>query len=71
MAESILYDKKEVMTASFYLKGEYGIKDSILSVPLKLGRKGVEGVIELDLNSSEKDALVKAAAKVNQTLTSI
>ncbi len=71
MAESILYDKKEVMTASFYLKGEYGIKDSILSVPLKLGRKGVEGVIELDLNSAEKDALVKAAAKVNQTLTSI
>jgi len=59
------------MTASFYLKGEYGIKDSILSVPLKLGRKGVEGVIELDLNSTEKDALMKAAAKVNQTLTSI
>jgi len=42
------------MTASFYLKGEYGIKDSILSVPLKLGREGVEGVIELDLNSTEK-----------------
>lgn len=71
MADSIMKDKKEILTASFYLEGEYGIKESVLSVPLRLGRKGVEEVIELELNTDEKSALVKAAEKVKQTLTSI
>lgn len=71
MADSIMRDKKEILTASFYLEGEYGIKESVLSVPLRLSRKGVEEVIELELSTDEKSALVKAAEKVKQTLTSI
>ncbi|RPJ69856.1 MAG: malate dehydrogenase, partial [Desulfobacteraceae bacterium] len=53
MAESILKDKKKVLPCAAYLQGEYGIRDLFIGVPVKLGAKGVEQVIEIKLSEAE------------------
>jgi malate dehydrogenase len=67
MAESYLLDKKRVMPCAAWLNGEYGIKDLYVGVPVVLGAKGVERIVEIDLSSSERDAFERSAASV-QTL---
>ena len=64
MAESILKDKKKVLPCAAYLQGEYGINDLYIGVPVKLGKDGVEQVIEITLTEEEKTALMKSAAAV-------
>jgi malate dehydrogenase len=64
MAESILKDKKKVLPCAAYLQGEYGIDDLYIGVPVKLGKNGVEQVIEITLTEDEKAALMKSAAAV-------
>lgn len=64
MAESILKDKKKVLPCAAYLQGEYGINDLFIGVPVKLGRNGMEQVIEITLTDDEKAALMKSAAAV-------
>jgi len=66
MAESILKDKKKVLPCAAYLEGEYGIKDLFIGVPVKLGAKGIEQVIEIKLSSEEQAALHKSAAAVQE-----
>jgi malate dehydrogenase len=66
MAESILKDKKKVLPCAAYLQGEYGIKDLFIGVPVKLGAKGVEQVIEIKLSGEENAALQKSAAAVQE-----
>lgn len=66
MAESILKDKKKVLPCATYLQGEYGIKDLFIGVPVKLGAKGVEQVIEISLTDEEKAMLMKSAAAVQE-----
>lgn len=66
MAESILKDKKKVLPCAAYLQGEYGIKDLFIGVPVKLGTKGVEQVIEITLTADEKAMLMKSAAAVQE-----
>ena len=66
MAESILKDKKKVLPCATYLQGEYGIKDLFIGVPVKLGSKGVEQVIEISLTDDEKAMLNKSAAAVQE-----
>ena len=66
MAESILKDKKKVLPCAAYLEGEYGIRDLFIGVPVKLGAKGVEQVIEIKLTPEEKAALQKSAAAVQE-----
>jgi malate dehydrogenase len=66
MAESILKDKKKVLPCAACLQGEYGIKDLFIGVPVKLGAKGVEQVIEIKLSSEENAALQKSAAAVQE-----
>jgi malate dehydrogenase len=66
MAESILKDKKKVLPCAAYLQGEYGIKDLFIGVPVKLGAKGIEQVIEIKLSSEENAALQKSAAAVQE-----
>jgi malate dehydrogenase len=61
MAESIVRDKKEVLPCAALLDGEYGIKDSVIGVPVKLGRGGIEQIIELDLSAAEKQLLYDSA----------
>jgi malate dehydrogenase len=66
MAEAILKDKKKVLPCAVYLQGEYGIKDLFIGVPVKLGAKGIEQVIEIKLSNEENAALRKSAAAVQE-----
>ncbi len=68
MAEAITLDTKEILTCAALLKGEYGIKDSVIGVPVRLGKKGVEEIIELELTAEEKQALNKSAEAVKQLI---
>jgi malate dehydrogenase len=64
MAESILKDKKKILPCAAYLQGEYGINDLFIGVPVKLGKNGIEQVIEITLTEAENAALMKSAAAV-------
>ena len=62
IVESILKDKKRIVPASAYLNGEYGLKNVYVGVPVKLGAKGIEEIIELELTGDELKALQRSAA---------
>jgi malate dehydrogenase len=66
MVESILKDKKKVLPCSVYLEGEYGISGVFVGVPVKLGARGVEQIIEIKLTPEEEAALKKSAAGVKE-----
>jgi malate dehydrogenase len=66
MIDSILLDKKMIMPCSVYLEGEYGINGLFVGVPAKLGAKGVEEIIQLDLTHEEQAALQKSADSVKE-----
>jgi malate dehydrogenase len=66
MVEAILKDQKRIMPCSVYLKGEYGINDLFVGVPVKLGARGVEEIIEVPLTAEEKAALAKSAGAVKE-----
>ena len=66
MAEAILKDKKKILPCAAYLEGEYGIKNLFIGVPVKLGAKGVEQIIEIKLNDDEKKALQSSAEAVRK-----
>jgi malate dehydrogenase len=66
MAESILKDKKKILPCAAYLQGEYGQQDLFIGVPVKLGTKGVEEIIEITLTDDEKQALQKSADAVQE-----
>jgi malate dehydrogenase len=68
MAEAIVLDKKEILPCAAYLQGEYGIEDSVIGVPVKLGRNGIEQIIELELTAEEKQALNESAEAVKQLI---
>jgi malate dehydrogenase len=66
MVEIILKDKKKIVPCSVYLQGEYGIRDLFVGVPVKLGAKGVEDIIQIELTPGEDAALQKSAAAVKE-----
>jgi len=66
MVEAILKDKKKILPCSVFLQGEYGIKDLFVGVPVKLGAKGVEQIVQVKLTSEEDAALKKSAAAVKE-----
>ena len=66
MAEAILKDKKKILPCAVYLEGEYGISGLFVGVPVKLGAKGVEQIIEIKLAPEEKAALDKSSASVRE-----
>ena len=66
MVEIILKDKKKIVPCSVFLQGEYGIRDLFVGVPVKLGAKGVEQIIEIELTPDEDAALRKSAAAVKE-----
>ncbi|WP_420345573.1 malate dehydrogenase [Pelagibius sp.] len=65
MAESYLKDKKRVLPCAAYLNGQYGIKNLYVGVPCVIGAKGVERIVELDLNKSEQSMLKKSVGAVS------
>ena len=68
MVESILLDRKEILPCAAYLEGEYGINGLYAGVPIKLGSKGVEEIIEVDLTQEESKALKNSAESVKELI---
>jgi len=70
MAEAFLFDQKRLLAARPYLDGEYGYKDLFMGVPIVIGGRGVEKIIEIPLSSEEKAMLEKSAKSVQGVVTS-
>ncbi len=68
MAEAIVQDRKRILPCSVWLEGEYGMNGLYLGVPCKLGRGGMEGIIEVELTAEERAALERSAAAVRETM---
>ncbi len=68
MVEAIVHNKHRLLPCSAWLQGEYGLKDVFLGVPCKLGAKGLEGIIEVQLTDAERAALKKSAESVRETI---
>ena len=66
MVDAILKDRKKILPCAAYLEGEYGISGLYVGVPVKLGQRGIEQVIEIDLTLEERAALQKSAAAVKE-----
>ncbi len=64
MAESFLRDKKRVVPCAVYLNGEFGVKDLYVGVPVVLGARGVERIVEIELNAAERSMLDKSVGAV-------
>src|SRR5690348_10013141 len=66
MVEAILKDKKKILPCAAYLEGEYGVKGLYVGVPVKLGAKGIEQIIQIKLTPEEQSALNKSAEAVKE-----
>lgn len=71
MAESIVQDQKRVLPCSVWLEGEYGHSGLFLGVPCKIGRRGLESVLEVVLSPEEREALAKSAEAVREPMASL
>ena len=70
MAESYLRDKKRVLPCAAPLKGEYGVRDRYIGVPAVIGAKGIERIIEIELNKAERAMFEKSLASVESLIES-
>jgi malate dehydrogenase len=70
MVECILKDKKKILPCSVFLQGEYGIRDLFVGVPVKLGARGVEQIVQITLTPEEDAALRKSAGAVQELVDS-
>lgn len=68
MVEAILKDKKKILPCAAYLEGEYGINGLFVGVPVKLGERGIEDIIQINLTAEERAALQKSAAAVEELI---
>lgn len=68
MVEAVVRDQKRIFPVCAWLQGEYGLKDIYLGVPVKLGKNGIEEIIELKLNEQEKEALYTSANSVKEVM---
>jgi malate dehydrogenase len=64
MVEAIVRDQKRIFPVCAWLTGEYGINDLYIGVPVKLGKNGIEEIIELELNEAEKALLIESEKAV-------
>jgi malate dehydrogenase len=71
MVEAIVRDKKRILSCSAYLEGEYGLEGITFGVPVKLGKDGVEQVIELSLTEAERELVKVSAAAVSKSISSL
>ncbi|MDQ3996072.1 MAG: malate dehydrogenase [Gemmatimonadota bacterium] len=71
MAEAIVKDSKRVLPCSAWLDGEYDMRGLFLGVPCKLGRKGLEQIIEVELTTDERAALAKSAEAVRDPMKAV
>jgi len=68
MVEAILRDKHKILLCAAFLDGEYGIHDTYAGVPIQLGRKGMEKIVEIDLTEEESGALQRSASGVRELI---
>ncbi|HEX8692033.1 MAG TPA: malate dehydrogenase [Longimicrobium sp.] len=68
MAEAIVKDKKRILPCAAWLQGEYGMRDLFLGVPVKLGRGGMEKIVEVELTAEERAALEQSAEAVREPM---
>ncbi len=71
MVEAILLDRHLIVPASAYMQGQYGLEGIFFGVPVQLGRKGVEKIVEYELNDDEIAALRQSAERVRQTIAQL
>jgi len=71
MVEAIVKDSKRIFPVCAMLDGEYGMKNIALGVPVKLGKNGIEEIIELKLNDKEKEALKTSASHVQKVMDTL
>ena len=71
MVEAIVDDQQRVFPVCAYLQGEYGLNDIYLGVPVKLGKNGIEEIIEIKLNEEEMKMLQESAASVKELMTAL
>jgi malate dehydrogenase len=67
MVEAIALDRKRILPCSAWLQGEYGLTDVFCGVPCKVGRKGLEGIVDITLTDTERRALTASADAVRAT----
>jgi malate dehydrogenase len=71
MVEAIALDRKRILPCSIWLQGEYGLRDVFCGVPVKLGARGLEQVVEIQLTAEERAALHKSAEAVRSTMAAL
>ena len=71
MIKSILENDGSIQGASVLLNGQYGINDVFIGVPVKLGKDGIEEIIELELDEKEKENLIQAAVELKKCTISV
>jgi malate dehydrogenase len=71
MVEAIVKDKKRILPCAVWLKGEYGQNDVVVGVPIKIGKKGMEEIIQIKLTAEEQAALNKSAADVKANMAKL
>ena len=71
MAEAIVNDQRRILPCAAWLEGEYGMSGLFLGVPCKLGRNGLEKIIEVELTADERAALEKSAEAVREPMSAI
>jgi len=71
MIEAILKDKKKILPCAAWLDGHYDVKGYFLGVPVKLGKDGVEEIVELNLDNQEKEAFKKTVNHVKELVSKI
>ncbi len=71
MIDAIFNDRKKILPCAAYLEGEYGIKGLFVGVPVKLGARGIEEIVQINLTAEEQAALEKSAAAVKELVTVI
>jgi malate dehydrogenase len=68
MVDSIMFDEHRVLPCTAYLEGEYGIDGLYMGVPVKLGARGIEEIVELELSDDERRALDTSADAVREVV---
>ena len=71
MAQSYLLDQKRVLPCAAYLNGEYGVRELYVGVPVIIGAKGVEKIIEIELSAEEKSAFDKSVESVRDLMQAV
>ena len=66
MVDSILNDRKQVLPCAAFLQGDYGVDGLFVGVPVKLGRRGIEEIVEIELTDDERTAFDRSAAAVRE-----